>query len=135
MATWTSSTYGDFCFSWIYTCWRSQNHFLPPHKWWRNFLWGSLFRKVQKKRKGIFKAKLFYSQIHSIIFQALYFVKGNLLAYAFWNQTAIKVISADTDVFRLLCGMYMRKNWVGAEIYMENFNPDKTVISIRQTVE
>ena len=29
----------------------------------------------------------------------------------------------------------MRKNWVGAEIYMENFNPDKTVISIRQTVE
>ena len=29
----------------------------------------------------------------------------------------------------------MKKNWVGAEVYMENFNPGKTVISIRQTAE
>ena len=29
----------------------------------------------------------------------------------------------------------MKKNWVGAEIYMDSFNPDKTGISIRQTVE
>ena len=51
------------------------------------------------------------------------------------DQTSIKVISADTDVFVLFCEIYMKKNWFGAEIYMENFNPDKTVISIRQTAE
>ena len=51
------------------------------------------------------------------------------------DQTAVKVISADTDVFVLLCGMYMKKNWAAAEVYMEDFNPDKTLISIRRTVE
>ena len=51
------------------------------------------------------------------------------------DQTSINVIYADTDVFVLFCGMYMKKNWVGAEVYMENFNPGKTVISIRQTAE
>ena len=29
----------------------------------------------------------------------------------------------------------MKKNWVGVEIYMANFNPYKTGISTRQTVE
>ena len=43
------------------------------------------FQKVQKKRKGIFKVKRFYSQIHSTSFEALHFVKDNLLAYSFWN--------------------------------------------------
>ena len=50
------------------------------------------------------------------------------------SQAAIKVISADTDVFLLLGGMYMKENWIGVEIYMDNFNSDKTVISIHQAV-
>ena len=31
--------------------------------------------------------------------------------------------------------MYVKKNWAAAEVYMEDFNPDKTLISIRRTVE
>ena len=31
--------------------------------------------------------------------------------------------------------MYIKKNWAETEIYMENFNPDKTLISIRRTVK
>ena len=38
---------GFFCFSWIYTCWRFQNHFLPPHKWWANFFMGIPFLGTQ----------------------------------------------------------------------------------------
>ena len=38
------------------------------------------------------------------------------------GQTAVKVISADTDVFVLLRGMYVKKNWAAAEVYMEDFN-------------
>ena len=47
----------------------------------------------------------------------------------------MKVISADTGIFVLLCGTYVKKNRVGAGIYMGNFNPDKTIFNIRQTVE
>ena len=45
------------------------------------------------------------------------------------GQTAISFCWC--NVFVLLCGMCMKKNWVGAEIYMDSFNPDKTGISIR----
>ena len=67
--------------------------------------------------------------------EADYIIPQQVNAAIEQGQTTVKVIYADTDVFALLCGMYMKKNWVGVEIYMENFNPDKTVISIRQTVE
>ena len=51
------------------------------------------------------------------------------------GNKVIKVICADTDGFVLLCGMHIKKNWAETEVYMENFNPDKTLIIIRRTVE
>ena len=51
------------------------------------------------------------------------------------GHKVVKVISADTGVFVLLCGMYVKKNWVESEVYMESFSPYKTLISIRRTVE
>ena len=50
------------------------------------------------------------------------------------GHAAVKVISADTDVFVLLCGMYVKKNWTAAEVDMEDFNPDKPLISIQRTI-
>ena len=51
------------------------------------------------------------------------------------GHTCIKVISADTDVFVLLCYHYLKQNWSTADIYLESFQADKGVISIRRTVE
>lgn len=51
------------------------------------------------------------------------------------GRKVVKVISADTDVFVLLCGMYIKKNFAGTEVYMDNFNPNKTLINIRRAVE
>ena len=35
------------------------------------------------------------------------------------GQKVVKVISADTDVFVLLCSHYKYNNWSGAEVYLE----------------
>ena len=47
----------------------------------------------------------------------------------------IKVISADTDVFVLLCYHYQKRDWSQAEVYMKSFKDGNKIISIRKTVE
>ena len=51
------------------------------------------------------------------------------------GHTSIKVISADTDVFVLLCYHYLKQNWSQADMYLESFQQDKGVVSIKRTVE
>ena len=51
------------------------------------------------------------------------------------ERRLLKVISADTDVFVLLCSMYLEKSWSAAEVYMQDFNSNTNVISIKKTVE
>ena len=47
----------------------------------------------------------------------------------------VKVKSADTDVFVLLCEMFLKKEWSPAQVYMENFSKDEKIINIQRTVE
>ena len=55
---------------------------------------------------------------------------------AFKNgKKTIKIICTDTDVLVLLCNMYVAKSWWDAEVYMQGFNSDTTVISIKKTTE
>ena len=51
------------------------------------------------------------------------------------SQKVVKVISADTDVFALLCSHYKYNNWSGAEVYLEDFQAEKNIISIKKTVD
>ena len=51
------------------------------------------------------------------------------------GHTTIKVISADTDVFVLLCHHYLQSDWSRAEVYLEDFQAGKGIISIKETVE
>ena len=51
------------------------------------------------------------------------------------DRALIKVICSDTDVFVLLCTMYVIKNWSNTDVYMEDFIEGKSLISIRKTVE
>ena len=51
------------------------------------------------------------------------------------GKKSIKVISADTDVFKLLCHHYLKNNWCEAEVYLQNFQDDNGIISIKRTVE
>ena len=51
------------------------------------------------------------------------------------GHTTIKVISADTDVFVLLCYRYLQSDWSRAEVYLEDFQARKGIISIKETVE
>ena len=47
----------------------------------------------------------------------------------------IRIICSYTDVFVLLCTMCVVKNWSNADIYMEEFIGEETLISIRKTEE
>ena len=51
------------------------------------------------------------------------------------SHTAIKVISADTDVFVLLCYHYLNNDWSRAEVYLEDFQSGKGINRIKKTVE
>ena len=51
------------------------------------------------------------------------------------GNISVKVISADTDVSVLLCSLYNILNWSCSDVYMENFSPGKSIISIGRTVE
>ena len=51
------------------------------------------------------------------------------------GRNAVKVISSDTVVFVLLCSMYLVKGSGNAEVYMQDFNNDKNLISVNKTVE
>jgi hypothetical protein len=51
------------------------------------------------------------------------------------GKTSIKVISSDTDVCVLLCSIYISQGWGDAEIYIQDFNDDKNIISVNKTVE
>ena len=44
-------------------------------------------------------------------------------------------MSADTDVFVLLCSFYKSLNWSQSEVYMASFGESKSIISISKTVE
>ena len=48
------------------------------------------------------------------------------------GHTTIKVIS---DVFVLLCYHYLQSDWSRAEVYLEDFQAGKGIISIKETVE
>ena len=47
----------------------------------------------------------------------------------------IKVVSADTDVFVLLCYHYQKRDWSQAKVYMKDFSDGNKIISIKKTVE
>ena len=47
---------------------------------------------------------------------------------------SIKVISSDTDVFVLLCSMYLMQDWSTVNVYLEDFNADTKIIDIGMTV-
>ena len=47
---------------------------------------------------------------------------------------SISVISADTDVFLLLCDNYLSREWC-AKVYMRNFSEEANVICIQSTVK
>ena len=51
------------------------------------------------------------------------------------GNTVIKVLSSDTDVFVVLCSLYTENNWSPAEVYMDDFEKNKHVVSIRKTAE
>ena len=51
------------------------------------------------------------------------------------GKRSIKVISSDTDVFVLLCSMYLSRGWWEAEVYIQDFNNGKSLISVKKTVE
>ena len=44
-------------------------------------------------------------------------------------------ISADTDVFVLLCNMIVVKGWWDVEVFMQGFNSNTTLISIKKRTE
>ena len=67
--------------------------------------------------------------------EADYIIPQQVNAAVKLGHTSIKVISADTDFFVLLCYHYLKQNWSQADIYLENFQPDKGVVSIKRTVE
>ena len=47
------------------------------------------------------------------------------------GKQSIKMISSDTDLFVLLCSMYLYQSWWDVEIYIKHFNIQKNLISIR----
>lgn len=51
------------------------------------------------------------------------------------GKRTIKVISADTDVFVLLCSMYLHNDWSTSNVVMENFLGDHRLTDIQMTVE
>ena len=71
----------------------------------------------------------------SFFHEADYIIPQQVNAAIQEDKKIIKVISADTDVFVLLCSMYLANDWSPAEIYIESFQKDKRVISIQKTVE
>ena len=50
------------------------------------------------------------------------------------GREAISVISADTDVFVLLCDNYLSQQW-SAKVYMRNFSEEANAICIQSTVK
>ena len=67
--------------------------------------------------------------------EADYIIPQQVNAAIIHGHTTVKVISADTDVFVLLCYHYLKNNWSPAEVYLESFQNDKGIISIKRTVE
>ena len=67
--------------------------------------------------------------------EADYIIPQQVDAAVKMGHTSIKVISADTEVFVLLCYHYLKQNWSQADIYLESFQQDKGVVSIKRTVE
>ena len=51
------------------------------------------------------------------------------------NKNSIKVISADTDVFVLLCSNFATNDWSSVNIFMETFIDESKLISINKSVE
>ena len=51
------------------------------------------------------------------------------------NNSSIKIISADTDVFVLLCSNFLANGWCQINIYMETFTDESKIISINRSVE
>jgi len=60
-------------------------------------------------------------QVHSLVMQG--------------NKNSIKVISADTDVFLLLCSNFATNDWSSVNIFMETFIDESKLISIKKSVE
>ena len=60
-------------------------------------------------------------QVHSLVMQG--------------NKNSIKVISADKDVFELLCSNFATKDWSSVNIIMETFIDESKLISIKKSVE
>ena len=55
--------------------------------------------------------------------------------FTFEGGKTVKVISADTDVFVILCEMFFNNGWSVANEYMDSFTKDEKIISINGTVE
>ena len=51
------------------------------------------------------------------------------------GEKFIKVIPADTDNFVLLYNKYVVKGWWDAEVYMQGFNNDTTLISVKKMLK
>ena len=67
--------------------------------------------------------------------EADYIVPQQVEAAIKHGNRVIKVISADTEVFVLLCYHYLKRDWSQAEVYFEDFQAGKKIVSIRKTVE
>ena len=71
-----------------------------------------------------------------MLYSAIYWPKDGLVDSAIRHgHTRIKVISADTDVSVILCYHYLQSDWSQAEVYLEDFQAGKGIISITETVE
>ena len=75
------------------------------------------------------------SDLESMFDEADYILPQQVDSAVKEGRKSIKVISSDTDVFVLLCSMYLYRGWWNAEVYIQNFNDDKSLIKVKRTVE
>ena len=66
--------------------------------------------------------------------EADYIIPHQVVIATLEGRKIIKVISADTDVFLLLCHTYQSAS-LNADVFLEDFVSDKNTVSIRKTVE
>ena len=67
--------------------------------------------------------------------EADYLIPQQVEAAIKLGKRVIKVVSADTDVFVLLCYHYHQRDWSHVEVYMEDFKDTNKIIDIGKTVK
>ena len=73
------------------------------------------------------------SDLESMFDEADYILPQQVDSAVREGRKSIKVISSDTDVFVLLCSMYISRGWGDAEVYIQDFNDDKNLsVSMEQ---